>query len=287
MRKFFGNGILAGVALVAASGIASAGTFTFNFDSLAIGATSGTIATYMNGILGANGSVAITNVGAGVKADTYYNGDGHVAGGTCLGNGSSANMNAAASGCAPTLGSTGGANPTFDTYLMAQSSGGVQAGWTFAFTLSNIVIDSVAFDYEIFPDATCTKINTNCGTSNANLPDFTFGTNLNATFLHDYGVTPGNTQHGYLKDSLNATFEQTPQKLVTGYTASGAGIAGATSFTFLDWPATIGIDNFVVTYHTTTGGGGGQSTVPEPTSIILLGSITLLVTTRLRKKTVA
>jgi hypothetical protein len=41
----------------------------------------------------------------------------------------------------------------------------------------------------------------------------------------------------------------------------------ANKLTFADWPAMIGIDNLNLTYHNTS-----ISAVPEPTSMLLLGS---------------
>ncbi len=270
------------------AGVGQAGTFTFNFDQLATGigmtggvGVNGSIQNYMNSVLGAAGTVAVTGSNGGAITDKYYNGDGHVVngtsgGGTCVGGGSAASINSSTSACAPTLGYTPGVGA--DTFLKSFSSNGQIASFTFTFSLANTVIDSVAFDYEIFPDGTCLVLDgagSGCGgAGDPNTPDMIFSTNLGQVF-HDYGTSPV-TSPTSANNSWISSSETAPQKLVLGYSTNLA--PGATSFTFTDWPATIGIDNFVATYHTTT----TVQSVPEPGSIMLFGTIALLVCAKLR-----
>ena len=243
---------------------AHAASFSFNFDVLNAAVTAGGIQTYMNGVIGAAGSVAITGTNGGAVTDKYWDGDGHVVGPTCPGNGLVANANSATSACGGTLGT--------DTFVRTAFTSGVVASFTFAFTLPNIVIDSVTFDYEIFPDGSCPSL-ANCGTYNsstlhyANNPDMYFSTNLGQVF-HDWGSVPSGK-------SYVMAAETAPQKVVLGYNYVTP--AGVNSFTFTDWPATIGIDNFVVNYHTNT-------PVPEPGAIILLGTVATFVFTKLRQR---
>src|ERR1044072_2551259 len=184
-------------------GLLQAATFTFDFESLtlAVGAGKGSIQTYINGVLGAACSVIVSDSNGIVLVDTYYNGDGHVVngasgGGTCAGGGGSTGVNTSTTACAPTLGYDP-SKPTAqrpDKYLKISSTGSAAASFNFAFTLPNIVIDSITLDYEIFPDGMCPAL-TNCGSYNsstgyyANQPDMTVTTNLGQVF-HDYGVAP-------------------------------------------------------------------------------------------------
>ena len=65
--------LIAGLVLLASPAVKAD---TFNFNSLASGATSSQIATYMDGVIGCANCVTVT----GAVADKTYNGDGHVTG---------------------------------------------------------------------------------------------------------------------------------------------------------------------------------------------------------------
>jgi len=94
-------------------------TFTFDFNSLANGASSTAIRNYMRTVSGDN---ALTVTGA--IASRTYNGDGHVVG--------------------PTLGP--------DTFIINNGPGSNQFLINFG---GFFFISSISFDWEIFPDASC------------------------------------------------------------------------------------------------------------------------------------
>lgn len=110
----------------------------------------------------------------------------------------------------------------------------------------------VSFDYEAFPD-------------NTGAPDFTFvaknSSNAVVTTWTLNGVTPG-TSDGTAKHSPNhqgtgGTNLETNKQYIG--TWSGP-ISNATELDFVDWPATIAIDNLSI------------SRVPEPGTMLLLGT---------------
>ncbi len=123
-------------AVLLAVGIpqANASSFSFTFDSLGINVTNAGLQTYMNGVLVGIGSVS---VGGNPITDKTYNGDGHVVGNTCT-----------AAHC------TSSSSTTLGTDTFVRNVAG-QTAFSFTFTLTDAVIDSVSFDYEIFPDGTC------------------------------------------------------------------------------------------------------------------------------------
>lgn len=242
------------LCLFGTSTSAHAGTVTFNFNSLASGVGSSGVQTYLQGLLTGGATVSVS---AGAVTDTNYNGDGHV-----VGPGSGSTYTSA------TLGT--------DTFLRNVS--GI-AGWSFTFG-GGFIIDSVSFDYEIFPDASCTQLTaTSCGGAAVggiypNQPDLTFSTNLGQVF-HYYGLAPGTGASGPAGNPSASTYthspisgsstEKTPQLIgSTGLLNLG----GATALTFMDWPATIGIDNLVINFRNPP----GIQAVPEPGTLFLLGS---------------
>ncbi len=135
-------------------------------------------------------------------------------------------------------------------------------------------IASVSFDLEIFPDNSCTQLNSsNCGGSMVNghypnQPDFELLTGPSGTQLAQWwSATPvtGGTGTSAYSTSGNdlGGGELAPQLLTT--TINPINIASnlkLTSLDFQDWPATIGIDNLVITF---------QQDVPEPATLVLFG----------------
>lgn len=252
---------------------AYASAVTFSFDSgtggLASGATNSAIETYMQSVLtGQVVGATIAVTGAAISSTTY-NGDGHVVG-------------TPGSPTVSTTLSSGGS----DNFIINNNPG---TNWSFTFT--GLTITNVSFDYEIFPDGTCTSWTSGgCGgpgttiggaTVYPNQPDFTFTANL-AQVFHYYGLKPGSGLSGPTGNpsapsstsspcttggggvSCTGAPELTPQLIGTGSWATPGGSTSSNVLTFQDWPATIGIDNLTITFTTPT--------VPEPGSMILLGT---------------
>ncbi len=254
---------------------ASAGTFTFNFNSLASGATSAQIATYMDGVIGCSNCVTVT----GAVADQTYTGDSHVVGPTT-------GVGRGATTTSVTLGNTNGATGnnaspgSTDTFIANTSDSSQQIASEISITFSGLTISSTSFDYEIFPDGTCAALGSQCGGSgNPNLPDFEFttgaavgGTPVAAfgTGGTQYGVVPGSGD-GNEKNSPAMDNETAPQYIgVSGVLA----LPNVSELNFIDWPATIGVDNLVIT----------TPSVPEPSSVFLLGTAFLGVGLSLRRR---
>jgi hypothetical protein len=255
------------LCLMAGSVPASAGVVTLSFNSLASGADSTAIKAYIDGQLAGNATVTVSG---GAVSEKGYNGDGHVVGvgastvsrtlGTSEGNGG------VASGITCTgTGACTGSN--LDTWI--RNAAGTPS---FYFDFSNnFIIDSVSFDYEIFPDGTCTSLtSTGCGGALSgghypNQPDFTFSTDLGQVF-HSWGTTPsGSNTHSPVSGAGN---ELTPQLAPVNTGLLVFNVAGSNKLTFADWPATIGIDNLIINWHQ----GTSTSAVPEPASLLLLGT---------------
>jgi hypothetical protein len=230
----------------------------------------------MNCVLGGNyvisaptGAVAqngaapgVTGTGAGAGANNGYTGDGHAVG---VGSNPGTSM---------TLGNTNGAtlagSPVVlgaaDTFLitdMSSSQFSFQFGNGFTIAAGSVI----SFDYQIFPNGDCTAMTSAaCGGAMVgghypNEPDFKFQINGVQAGATQYGITPGTG--GTYNDSpaAGAGLELVPQKIgVFSYTVGSALVNPL--LTFVDWPATIGIDNLTLT--TTTH-------VPEPLTLTLMG----------------
>jgi hypothetical protein len=256
---------IAGLAYFLSAGIpAHADTFSFSFDTLSAYTPSqggGNTATssiqgYMNSLLNKGQSVTVT----GAVADKTYNGEGYV-----VGPGQNKNNMTPL-----TLGNTNGAtsvssnssvNSTYDTFIANTNDSSQQIANQITMKFSGLTINGiVSFDYEIFPDGTANQP-----------PDLIFAagatgnTSNVVTFL---GVTPGTSP---INTTVSANSNHESNAQIIGHW-SGV-ITNATELDFIDWPATIGIDNLTIT-----------ASNPEPSSIILLGTTGLAFFYLLRRK---
>jgi len=262
--------LLPGLTLLAVS--AYADTFTFTFDPLASGTLStggGNTATssiqgYMQSLLKTGETVTVT----GAVADKTYNGEGYVVGpGSNKGNVTPltlGNTNGATS-----VSSNSAVNRTYDTFIANTNDGGTQISSQIVMQFTGLTINgTVSFDYEIFPDVT------------GQTPDLTFAagpTGHTSNIFTYLGVKPGSGYDQSTGSTMDAKISknnnpETNAQLIGHWSGT---INNATELDFIDCPATIGIDNLVIT----------TSTVPEPASFLLFGTLaagTLLLVRRRR-----
>ena len=177
--------------------------------------------------------VSGTNV-TGSGASRTYTGDGHVIG--------------------PTLGP--------DTFIRNVGA----PNFTFDFG-ATFHIYSISFDWEIFPDGTCfrgpgdsasTRACADAGVSNANWPDFD---------LYVDGSATSSFSRIALATGVSPNY---PQAIGTSGTIN---LNGAHFLNFVDWPATIAIDNLVIDGCRDTADRKCTPPllVPEPSSLPLAG----------------
>jgi hypothetical protein len=249
-------------------------TFTFDSISYATGNQDTAIAHYMDTLLGGTcatlfNCVTVTGLqsngtpGGFVATDETYTGDGHVVSNTAGKSLTLGDSNGATSNSSVAPGAT-------DIFLANTDDGrnqlsqGIEITFTTAVTLTG-------FDYEIFPDGSCPSLS-NCGSGQSNLPDLIFKVNgvTNTTFTGDapcatIGACQGQANSGKDGNSTQSpmmTTETAPQ-LIGTWTGS---ISGVTKLDFLDWPATIGVDNIKISTAT-----------PEPTGgVFLIGGLALI-----------
>ena len=289
--------ILLALGVFLSAGVSGyAASVTFNFNSLSSGAESGSgsqvqqtslaIQNYMDSVLTAAGcsgcgvTVLTGTSGSGVSmgavADQTYTGEGHVVGPVISGVVKPV-----------TLGTTDGAmlnsvtpNSTYDTFIANTTDGSSQLSNQITlqfvgFAGKTLTVNS--FDYEIFPDGSSEQppgmtFEAGNNTNGVDAAVSSFGTGGTQT-----GVTPGSGDGNETHSTLSGTggTEASAQYIGTWAPTAGITLTGNSELDFIDWPATIGIDDLSITYNT--------SSVPEPASIALLGTLVVLLTKKLRR----
>jgi len=274
MQRIMGPVILA----LAGAGIPVFGaTYSFNFNSLNSGATASQIATYMTNILTSNGCTGCSVSVVGAVADQTYDGDGNVVGPNghplTLGTSDGATSNSSATPTGVLGTSNNKISGSVDTFIANTSDSGSQVSSEFYLTFTGLTIASASFDFEIFPDG-----------SSEQPPDMTFeaGTNKSGTdpTVNSFGmngvytaVTPSATgSDGSSVKSPDSSSESSAQYIGTW---SGS-LSNVSELDFLDWPATVAIDNLMITTP--------SSPVPEPRSVIFLVTIVLAISVLTRRK---
>lgn len=100
-------------------------------------------------------------------------------------------------------------------------------------------LKNIAFDFEIFPDNSCTSLTgNNCGgNGNPNTPDLkvSAGSTLIDTYLAGTPTSPGYVH----SPNSGVTLDETAPQEIGSASLSIPG--GTTELTFADWPAAIGI----------------------------------------------
>jgi len=267
-----------GCFLLLLAPMSKAGTILdFNFNSLSSGATASQIAAYMTNALQASGCTGCSVTVEGAVADQTYTADGNVVGpreGNQYDSLTLGDSNGATN-------SNGTWNSSHDTFIANTSDSGDQVSTEMSLMFTGLTISSLSFDFEIFPDINCPSLS-DCGSHDSNLPDFeltagtgTIGSGSAVTAFGTngfvYGVLPGTT-NGTLKTSPDGSDELAPQYIgVSGNLA----VSNVTDLNFVDWPATIGVDNLQISY---------TADAPEPNSLLLAAIGFGLIGISLRRK---
>jgi len=247
--------IVGGLAFLGAAASAQANTITFDFGSLSNGSSDAQIQTFMNSLLPAGDSVTVT----GAVASNSYNADGHVTG----------------SGNGTTSFTLAQLDPAGHGTFIQNNSEGSPVSNEIKMVFSGLTISSISFDFEIFPDNTCTSLSSCGGSSHPNLPDLTVVSNGTHQVVEYDGVVPGqpgsyNTAYIHSPTSGQSNSELAPQLLGSSGTLNLP--AGTTGLEFKDWPATIAINHLKI------------DPVPEPSTMTLLASGLIALAAAVRRR---
>ena len=200
----------------------------------------------------------------GAVVDKTYNGEGYAVGPS----------NGSGSYKSETLGDTDGAtsnssftyaqlSSTYDSFLANTTDGSSQISNEIVMKFSGFAINgTVSFDYEVFPDGTgqTPDIQFQAGNNSNGVDSFvnTFGVNGVQN-----GVAPGGGNGTNMHSANSGSANETNKQYIGHWSGS---LSNVNELDFIDWPATIGIDNLQITFNTPT------PPVPEPSSMILLGT---------------
>ena len=277
--------LAAALVILGAAIAGDAGTVTFNFSSLPDNNNSAQIAAYMNAALTAAGCKNCSVTVTGAVVDQTYTADGHVTGpgnpkisrSYTLGDPGKDSVHTTNYTLGSNTNSALNSSPT--SFIANTTESGGHVSDEIYFTFKGLTISSVGFDYEIFPDISCPSMNNCGGSGNPNLPDLTFeaGKNSNGTDALVGAFGTGGTQYAVTPGSGNGNAQYSPasgwgKEYAPQYINSWSGNlsnnnANATELDFVNWPATIGVNNVQLTYQTT----------PEPSVIelcaVLLGGV--------------
>lgn len=268
VRNNFKTGLFAGIVLLLGT-VSARADFVFSFDdgTLTNSSTNTAITAYMNSKFGCVNCITLNPSGGTVRVDKTYTADGNVVG---PGNGTTSltlgNSNGATSNAATPGGS--------DLFLANTNDSGTTNTDRIVIKFATAMTGTFSFDYEIFPNITCQSLS-NCGSGGSNLPDFKFETNGSTLVWDKTGDAPcatvggcqssatsganGNSAHS--PDSGSGTTETAPQLI--GHWSGF--LSNVTELDFIDWPATIGVDNIAYT------------SAPEPRgTAFLLGALVLV-----------
>jgi hypothetical protein len=210
------------------------------------------------------GSATGDCLGGTYNGNVYYTGDGHVVG---PGNGSSSY----------TL-----ANKDGGFIINNNVSGGGSSYINLQFTLTGgaTAITGLAFDYEIFPNDDCSIYYCPGTAGDISVSNAAGGGTVDWS---NVAVEPGKPGGSTYTKSPASNPETNPQligsvDLTSGLSNLCKDESGSyvCDISFNDWPPTIGIEDVVITTNT--------DPVPEPTSIILLGTILSIVMFKMRRR---
>lgn len=208
------------------------------------------ISAYMTSVLQSSGYTNASVTATGAIGTATYAGEGHVWGDS-LGTSNGAtfsNQNTTSAAAKTTITPNG-----TDGFLINNNFGdfGLPTSSKIVLQFNNFVVDSISYDWEIFPDITCPDSTTSACTTT---PDISLWANGKLVSGSSFSADRRNLVAN--PDVLGRVYA--PQDMGTISTALK--LNGASLLEFRDWPAEIGIDNLKITGHA----------VSEPASVPLM-----------------